>query len=482
MADRKAESGAIITGQESTAAVGTVSRLGGAGQIEADIRKVLSDGVFTTPVSGLTVRGRIINKALDLTTQVRNIFNKYGTDAHVYLPGIGTINGLTAGNWLDSAGTTPATLDGVVGKVDDATGTIDATQATTANKPFLRKGAVNLLTYSDDYTNVSWNKLNTTIPTAGRIQETAVSGFHAINKMNLTPVGVTATISIEAKAAERNYIRLSDGVTHTAVYNLSTGASSSVAGSPTDIRMTALADGWYRCSFTFVSASATSGWYLYLLQDATTLNYLGDITKGVSARKAQINLGTLADYAPTTSAAASNGVGNYAWEFDGSNDSLALGSVPFQMADDHCVVLGAYLNGSATLTCFGIADTALTAPSMRIRFSAGAPEYYLRDNALTTVDIISDTTKVNQPCVVTGRRVGVNAELRVNAEQKGNSTTVLGAATFSMAAIGARPFAGAIGEYWKGNIYPVIAIKGTVTDADRNILEKFVGSLSGVNI
>jgi lysophospholipase L1-like esterase len=91
-----------------------------------------------------------------LSQQVYSILQKYGTDAHVYLPGIGVINGLTAGNYLDSAGTTAATVDNPVGLVLDAGGAIDATQATAANQPILRKGAVNLCLYSSTLTNAAW--------------------------------------------------------------------------------------------------------------------------------------------------------------------------------------------------------------------------------------------------------------------------------------------------------------------------------------
>jgi hypothetical protein len=62
--ERIAEQGAVIIGQASSATPGTVSRLGGAGQIEADIVKIKADGVYTTRVSNLTARGRLINKAL----------------------------------------------------------------------------------------------------------------------------------------------------------------------------------------------------------------------------------------------------------------------------------------------------------------------------------------------------------------------------------------------------------------------------------
>ena len=71
------------------------------------------------------------------------ILASYGTDAHIYLPGIGTLNGYTLGNYLDSGGVTPATVDNPVGLVQDAIGSIHASQGTTASKPILRKPSNN---------------------------------------------------------------------------------------------------------------------------------------------------------------------------------------------------------------------------------------------------------------------------------------------------------------------------------------------------
>ena len=55
-----------------------------------------------------------------LTQQALAILAKYGSAANLYLPGAGAINGITAGNWLDSAGTTAATVDNPVGLVISA--------------------------------------------------------------------------------------------------------------------------------------------------------------------------------------------------------------------------------------------------------------------------------------------------------------------------------------------------------------------------
>ena len=53
-----------------------------------------------------------------------SVLRKFGADAHAYIPGIGSINGLTAGNYLDSAGSTPVTMDGLVGRMNDAAQTL----------------------------------------------------------------------------------------------------------------------------------------------------------------------------------------------------------------------------------------------------------------------------------------------------------------------------------------------------------------------
>lgn len=73
-----------------------------------------------------------------LVQQALAILARYGSAANLYLPGVGAINGIAAGNWLDSAGTTAATVDNPVGRADNARGGAHLTQATTANKPVLR--------------------------------------------------------------------------------------------------------------------------------------------------------------------------------------------------------------------------------------------------------------------------------------------------------------------------------------------------------
>ena len=58
---RLAEAGAVIVGKDSNKPAGTVSRLGGAGAIEANMIEYKIQ--YSEPVSGLTAKGRWINKA-----------------------------------------------------------------------------------------------------------------------------------------------------------------------------------------------------------------------------------------------------------------------------------------------------------------------------------------------------------------------------------------------------------------------------------
>jgi len=58
---RLAEAGAVIVGKDSNKPAGTVSRLGAAGAIEANMIDYRTQ--YSLPVSGLTAKGRWINKA-----------------------------------------------------------------------------------------------------------------------------------------------------------------------------------------------------------------------------------------------------------------------------------------------------------------------------------------------------------------------------------------------------------------------------------
>ena len=60
-----------------------------------------------------------------LVQQALAILRRFGSDAHAYIPGIGTISGLTAGNYLLADGSTGRTpVDGLQGLVLDGMGSV----------------------------------------------------------------------------------------------------------------------------------------------------------------------------------------------------------------------------------------------------------------------------------------------------------------------------------------------------------------------
>lgn len=424
----------------------------------------------------------------------RRVLSKFGTDAHVWIPGIGYFNGLQAGNYIDSAGTQAGLVDNPVGRVNDAVGAITATQGTTANKPLLRRGAVNLLTYSEQFDNAVWVKDQSSIDantasapnstqTADYIKEDGTTNVHQV-RGNFTVIsGATYNFSVYIKAGNRTWASFSfSNPTASVFFNLTNGAIGTTTGSVSG-SVISVGNGWYRCSAT-VTATATT--LTVRIQAATSDNtnfYLGDGTSGIYIWGAQLELGSTASgYIPTTTAAASSSSGNYYWQFDGSNDSLALSSVPFQMADDFAIVIG--MRGLPLLPtdAFCVASTSNANALIKLGLSATAvAQFRCQDDAGTADNMLSVSTYTQALVVLAGKKNGNAKTLRVNGVATSSSSTALGTTTLTNAGIGYRPLATPI-NYMTGSMYPVIAIKGTVSDADLLILERWVGQMSGVSI
>jgi len=117
----------------------------------------------------------------------------------------------------------------------------------------------NLLTYSEQFDNSAWTKQDSTITanatvspdgttTADKLAETAVTGSnYAYQTMSFT-AGVTYTLSVYAKAAERNFVWVqlpgtAFGSAQYRLVNLTDGTSS---GSATIYSVTSVGNGWWR--------------------------------------------------------------------------------------------------------------------------------------------------------------------------------------------------------------------------------------------
>jgi hypothetical protein len=403
------------------------------------------------------------------------ILRRYGTDAHVYLPGIGTLSGLAAGNWQDSGLTTPAVVDGPIGAAVDPLGAINASQSTAGFRPRLERGARNLLTYSQDFTNAAWTKRGTcaisSTPVAGptgTLNGYAVTGlnsgtndFYQLSVAtaasgNLSPaiwiqkVSTTGTLRIEnAQLSTRGQWTIDLSL-------LGTGWELVGSGHPA---VTVVNSAW--------TSATTDGFMVKgLTGGALAINVaLAALFQGTYTAQQILNEGGIP---LTTTAAASNPLaGRYSWAFDGVDDRLQLASVPFQMSDDHAVIFAARMDSiTGVRSLFSCTGSINQRVAQLFSTNGGGIQASWQDDAGTNVGL-STTCTLGEIFVVSCRKVGNTFVLRKNGTQVGTQTTTLGTTTLTSASIGLSG-----GFFWNGLIGWGLPLKGTLTDADMLTLER----------
>lgn len=388
---------------------------------------------------------------------------------------------------------------------------IHATQATTANKPALRRGSYNQFSNSEmvgatvgvigsgGALPTGWysspvSGLTTEVVSIGalstgekyidiRLFGTNTSGVTKYPDIYFLPgstgaaaaQGQTWTVSAKAAIIAGSNLGFIDAPRKVNIfYGTSGGVYLESSGAVAELTSTMA-----RSSVTRTAGGATVG----RVTGYINLGLANGATVDVTIRIAQPQLeigATAGDYSPTTSAAASNpSAGRYSWQFDGSNDSLALGSVPFQMSDDHCVVMSVSSNSYASLLqsfynggSSGVARCA----SMFIVATTGAPTFFWRDDASVSTSLALPAMAIGEFGVVSGRKVGNAVSARKNgANTQSGSVSALGVTTVAASYIGCLQGSS---NFHNGAIGPVILIKGTVSDADLLTLERWVASLT----
>ena len=174
----------------------------------------------------------------------------------------------------------------------------------------------NLLLRSQEFNDGYWTKQRssatanaTTAPdgtlTAEKIvEDTTVTNSHDLRRSVSVTNGTVYTISIFAKAAERTWCAIFasfSSATSTTSFDLGAGVVGTVSANAT-ATMTALANGWYRCTIT-VTANASSGavfFYLATGDGIAGTSYTGDGTSGAFFWGAQLEEAAFASsYIPT---------------------------------------------------------------------------------------------------------------------------------------------------------------------------------------
>lgn len=170
----------------------------------------------------------------------------------------------------------------------------------------------NLLTYSEDFSNTVWIKGNASINsniiiapnltlTADKLVEDTANSSHR----TFEPITVnisTNTLSIYAKANERNWIRLGffDGITSKgSFFNLNNGTIGT--NTATNATITNVGNGWYRCTITLGSTTINGQFQISLAQSDNITVYQGDGTSSIYIWGAQLVQGSIPrDYFYTT--------------------------------------------------------------------------------------------------------------------------------------------------------------------------------------
>lgn len=179
-------------------------------------------------------------------------------------------------------------------------------------------GNPNILLYSEYFNNAAWFKGKSTIRenettapdgslSADKLQETNETGSHYIFQY-FTGGLIERNYSVYAKAGERSRFDIIGGGSATvsgASFNLATGTVSApqtagVGNASANSTITAVGDGWYRCSVRR-TVTGTNTNIQFRISNGTTTNYAGTTGSGLYLWGAQITAGAeIAEYMPST--------------------------------------------------------------------------------------------------------------------------------------------------------------------------------------
>jgi hypothetical protein len=205
----------------------------------------------------------------------------------------------------------------------DGAGDMTVVRATTATRVnadgLIETSPVNLLDYSEDFSNGVWVKTNTTVSTntttapngtttADSLLETTANVTHQLWERPLMVAGQTFTQSCYIKTNGRNRVQLQIFDSSTlyvgALFDVVSGTIIATNGTSS---IESVGNGWYRCIVSGVCPTSTTGYcVINLATDSYTEasaqdSYTGDASKGVFIWGAQLNIGATAKpYFPTT--------------------------------------------------------------------------------------------------------------------------------------------------------------------------------------
>ena len=388
-----------------------------------------------------------------LPNRVRAILNKFNTT--MLLPGVdGALRfGYQPGNYRESTGQTLAAADQQVGLV------VDAARS---------RGAELLPAWSSGFsslTNIGIGASAGTVNLVGS-EVVMVSGDGGADRAEFTIGGLVSNRLYEARIVARRGTQGS-----------SQNFSSWTVGTINRVSIDSTANKEYVINFV---ASGTGGLIRAYAAD-TAGGAIGDgvIVSSISVRELPgIHASqSTSGFQPVLR----NTGGIQSWQFDGTDDRLALSAVPFQMSDDFAIVAGTFCDPVSSVkwnTLFGASSTTTSSRiQLAIRPDTGGAVFFSRDDLGTTSLLYSPSENyLRKNVVVSAVKAGNARSIRVDGVTRVSATLQLYTATLAGADIG-RLFDAS--DFNRGHIHAIICIKGNPTDSELLILEKFIASLQG---
>ena len=164
----------------------------------------------------------------------------------------------------------------------------------------LENSATNLVTYSEDFSNIYWTKSGASVtsgfssPDGGlnafKISEDSLNSTHRILNGNAITTSGDVSISVFAKKGERNWIRLTNNNIQGAFFDLENGVIGNVI-SGINAKIENYGNGWYRCSIS-QTGLASERLAVFTSIDGVNTTYQGDGTSGVYIYGAQLEVGS----------------------------------------------------------------------------------------------------------------------------------------------------------------------------------------------
>ena len=366
-----------------------------------------------------------------------------------------------------------------------------ASQSTAASRPVLR-ARYNLLTYSEQFDNAAWSKISGTSITANAT--TAPNGTTTADLMYPTTTGASRSVyqtinagnivSVYAKANGINHVWIIDksGGAVAAWFNLSTGAVGTiVAGYTSSIE--SVGDGWYRCVLR-----ANTGNFVYAqigLSDAdNSLTSTTNGTSGIYIWGAQLVYGSSAGTYQRIAAATDYATAGFLpyLAFDGTDDSMATGSIDFSATNAMSVCVGvSKLSDAAQGTIVELsASTDTNANAFNIRAPNASLNNYQFEQRGTAFSVATVTQTAPDTAVITG----INGQVSpFTSVRRNNGAFGINTTNPNISAFGNYPLyigrRGGTSLPFNGRIYQMVVCGKALSASELASTEAFVNTKTG---